>query len=273
MVRKAANSCLPASSDRQLFYCRVLETFNESKIRYLVGGGHAVELYSGISRETNDLDLFVRSADVESALKSLAESHCETALCYPHWLGKIFNGSNYIDLIFNSGNGVCAVDDGWFEHAVARELFDVPVIFCPAEEMIWSKAFVMERERYDGADVAHLIRACAASLDWRRLWERFGPHWRILFSHLILFGYIYPSERYLVPSPVMGDLLEQLQIEKGEPLSRARVCRGTLLSRTQYRDDLQAWGYEDARRLPLSAMTAEDIARWSAAGEEIDSRG
>ena len=29
--------------------------------------------------------------------------------------------------------------------------------------MIWSKAFIMERERYDGADIAHLIWRAGAS--------------------------------------------------------------------------------------------------------------
>jgi hypothetical protein len=268
MVSKAAESIAPAKASRDDFYRSVLELFNESKIGYLVGGGHAMEMYSGISRKRKDLDIFVQSADVEFSLKTLAGSQFETKLCYPHWLGKIFSGGDYIDLIFNSGNGVCAVDGGWFEHAVAGEVYEVPVIFCPPEEMIWSKAFVMERERYDGADVAHLIRACAARLDWRRLVERFGPHWRVLLSNLILFGYIYPSERPLVPSPVMGSLLDQLQIEKGGPISKNRVCRGTLLSRTQYRDDVEAWGYEDARQMPIGSLTLEEAANWTAAGED-----
>jgi hypothetical protein len=42
----------------------------------------------------------------------------------------------------------------------------VPVRLCPPEEIIWSKAFIMERERYDGADISHLIRACQGRLDW-----------------------------------------------------------------------------------------------------------
>jgi len=267
MVNKAAKSNLPATCNRQEFYRSVLEVLNESKISYLVGGAHAVDLYSSIRRKAKDLDIFVQPADVEFALKTLAESRFETKLCHPHWLGKIFSGGDYIDLIFSSGNGICAVDGGWFVHAVAGKVFDVPVIFCPPEEMIWSKAFVMERERYDGADVAHLIRACAARLDWRRLLERFGPHWRVLLSHLILFGYIYPSDRPLVPSPVMGSLLNRLQIEKGGPISRTRVCRGTLLSRTQYRDDVEAWGYADARQMPIGLLTAEEATNWTAAGE------
>ena len=227
-----------------------------------------VELYSGISRRTKDLDLFVRPADVESTLKKLAEKRYMTQLCQPHWLGKIFYQRDFIDLIFNSGNGVCQVDDGWFENSVPGEVFEVPVIFCPPEEMIWAKAFVMERERYDGADVAHLIRACAARLDWRRLLERFGPHWRVLLSHLVLFGFVYPSERSLVPLPVMESLLNQLQNEKSEPLSTTHLCRGTLLSRTQYRDDVETWGYEDGRLQPRGAMSAEEAAQWTAAGEK-----
>ena len=61
----------------------------------------------------------------------------------------------------------------------------------------------MERERYDGADVAHLLRAHGDRLDWPRLLRRFGPHWRVLLSHLVLFGFIYPGERALVPAWVM----------------------------------------------------------------------
>jgi len=45
----------------------------------------------------------------------------------------------------------------------------------PVEEMLWSKAFVMERHRYDGADIAHLIRARGEHFDWNRLLQRFGP--------------------------------------------------------------------------------------------------
>ena len=268
MKSKAAGLFSIRTSNQNIFYREVLETLNAAKISFLVGGGHAFAVYSGSSRKTKDMDLFVRPADVEITLKTLADKHYKTELCYPHWLGKIYYHRDFIDLIFSSGNGVCTVDDGWFEHAVTGQVFDIPVMFCPPEEMIWAKAFVMERERYDGADVAHLIHACATRLDWPRLLERFGPHWRVLLSHLVLFGFIYQSDRSLVPTPVMESLLDQLQKEKDEPLSRNRVCRGTLLSRTQYRDDVESWGYEDGRQLPRGPLTAEQAAQWTAAGEE-----
>src|SRR5437899_2577696 len=85
---------------------------------------------------------------------------------------------------------------------VADEVLGVPVRLCPAEEIIWSKAFIMERERYDGNDVAHLLRARGCALDWDRLLRRFDGHWRVLLSHIVLFGFIYPAERAAIPARV-----------------------------------------------------------------------
>ena len=39
------------------------------------------------------------------------------------------------------------------------------------EESLWQKAFIMERERYDGADVAHLLRGLPVAAQGR-LFER-----------------------------------------------------------------------------------------------------
>jgi hypothetical protein len=46
-----------------------------------------------------------------------------------------------------------------------------------------------------------------------------------------------------------------------------RVCRGTILSRSQYLGDVLHGGYLDARLLAPSSMSQEDIKRWTAAGD------
>jgi hypothetical protein len=135
--------------------------------------------------------------------------------------------------------------------------------------MIWSKSMIMERERYDGADVAHLLRHCSGLLNWDRLVRRFGPNWRILLSHLVLFGFIYPGERALVPSAVMRDLVNRLLGELDVPTRDSKVCQGTLLSRGQYLVDIDEWGYEDARMQPRGSMTASQIAHWTAGIDKI----
>src|SRR5262249_9007264 len=173
-------------------------------------------------------------------------------------------GGDHVDLIFNAGNGVCVVDDDWFNYAVPSSVLDVPILLVPVEEMIWSKAFVMERERYDGADVAHLLHACASSLDWDRLSQRFGKHWRILFAHLTLFGFIYPSERMRITEAVTRERVRLLDPEMRHASSR-RLCRGTLTSRAQYLVAPELWGYEDARLAPHGSMSEEDASIWTAA--------
>jgi hypothetical protein len=166
---------------------------------------------------------------------------------------------------------VCAVDDDWFRHAVPSTVMGEPVRLCPAEETIWSKAFVMERERYDGADIAHLLHARAEALDWGRLARRFGRHWRVLLSHLVLFGFIYPSERTRIPEPLMRRCLHLLEEEMRQAPAR-RICRGPITSRAQYLVDVQLWGYEDARLLPHGSMTESEASIWTAAIDEAASR-
>jgi hypothetical protein len=132
------------------------------------------------------------------------------------------------------------------------------------EEIVWSKGYVMERERFDGADVAHLLRARAEVLDWTRLIHRFGTDWRVLLSHLVLFGYIYPAECGRIPDWVTRDLAGRLVEEATQPpLDGEPVCQGTLLSRSQYLVDLERWGYQDARLQPRGHMSPEDVAHWT----------
>ena len=100
----------------------------------------------------------------------------------------------------------------------------------PAEEMIWSKAFIQERERFDGADVLHLLRETGPSLDWPRLLMRFGDHWRVLLSHLILFGFVYPDKRQNVPAWVMDELIAAAEREPAEPAER-RLLRHAAVAR------------------------------------------
>jgi hypothetical protein len=135
----------------------------------------------------------------------------------------------------------------------------------PVEEMIWSKGFIMERERYDGADIAHLLHARAECLDWGRLLLRFGRHWRVLFSHLVLFGFIYPSERGRIPAWVTQELMRRLSRETASVpvVDASPVCRGTILSRSQYLPDIERRGYRDARLTHESAMNESDIEIWT----------
>jgi hypothetical protein len=247
------------------FYRDTLEHLRRHGVPFLVGGAYALAHYGGVQRATKDFDIFVRPADCGRTLAVLAALGLRTEVTFTHWLGKAFCGEYFIDVIFGSGNGLCRVDDEWFAHAIDLELWGVPVQIVPAEEMIWSKASIMERDRFDGADIAHVLRAHGPELDWGRLLARFGGHWRILLAHLVLYGFIYPSERERIPGAVLEELLERLRRDSATPPADDRLCRGTLLSILQYRTDVEEWGYRDARLPPEGTMSPEEIARWMAA--------
>src|SRR5438445_9548367 len=249
-------------SDR--LHRRSVVALQDTDIPFLIGGAYVVEVYAGVSRQTKDFDLYLRPQHVDLALDALKRAGYKTKKTFTHWIAKASRGREYIDLIFRAGNGLCEVDDSWFERAHGHEFLGLSVKLCAPEEMIWMKAYIMERERFDGADIAHILQSCAEKLDWPHLVHRFGPDWRVLLSHLVLFGYIYPGEHVRIPGAIMDDLISRLR--KDAPTAGPeRVCRGTLLSRKQYLLDVQERGFRDARLEDRVHMDDKDIAHWTRA--------
>jgi hypothetical protein len=263
MAGRATTS--PLAPEARAFYRDALRTLNAARLPFLVGGAYALERYTGIGRHTKDLDIFVRRTDCERVLALFVAKGDFVDLRFPHWLGKVYRGEYFVDVIFSSGNGIAEVDDDWFVHARKSKVLGIQALFCPPEEMIWSKAYIMERERYDGADVAHLLKACGRELDWQRLLRRFAVDWPVLLAHLILFSYIYPAERGQIPTWVMNKLQRYWRAEQKRGSAPQRMCRGTLLSREQFLPDIYCWKYKDPRLAPHGKMSPESVAHWTAA--------
>lgn len=243
-------------------YRRAFRTLQGAEVPFLVGGAYSFAQYSGIPRHTKDLDLFIRPCDRDQALAALEAEEFDTEVTFDHWLAKARRGDYFIDLIYGAGSGIAVVDDAWFEHAVEAIVMNETVRLCPAEESIWSKAFVMERHRFDGADIVHILRRMGPELDWKRLIDRFGDHWQLLYCHLVLFTFVYPSERDRIPKWVLetfaGRTLEETSRNHGR-----RSCRGTLLSAIEYLPDVERWGYQDARLSPAGNMTPDEVEVWT----------
>ena len=243
------------------FYRAAMVLLQKANVPFLVGGAYGLGVYTGISRDTKDFDLFLEPKDVVRALEVFRAGGYEGERTFPHWLAKAKCGEEVIDLIYRAGNGLCQVDASWFSRARDGELLGIPVKLCAPEEIVWMKAFIMERERYDGADIVHLIESCADSIDWEHLLNRFGQDWRLLLSHLVLFGYVFPSERDRVPKRILDLLIDRL---KNEPVNKAdRTCRGTLISRQQYLRDIEERGFRDARLDDRVRMNDADIEHWT----------
>lgn len=252
-------------SKAELFYKNVLKILRKEKSRYLIGGSLALAHYMHLPRCPKDMDIFLPRKDCDEVLSILSNYGYETEILHPHWLAKAYKDDFFIDFIFSSGNGIAQVDDQWFDHAQTTKLFGQEVLVCAPEEIMWSKAFIMDRERFDGADIAHLIRDAGSDFDWVRLVKRFGEHWPVLMSHLLLFNYIYPSERATIPDWVMNTMLMRAAASTQPALSPDKVCKGTLLSRDQYLSDVELHGFGDGRVLPSGAMSEEAVSEYTEA--------
>jgi hypothetical protein len=243
------------------FYGDTIRTLTDAEVPFVVGGAFTLKHYAGIARDTKDLDVFLCRRDLPLALEALREKGYTTEETFPHWLAKAWCNDLFVDFIFASANGLCQVDERWFETAGRVTIFDEPALLCPIEEVIWSKCFVMERERFDGADIYHLISAAGETIDWTRLLVLVGDNWRVLLGHLVFFSFVYPRDRAKVPAWVMGDLAARFAAE-GAP-EDLPVCNGTLLSREQYLVDIRERGYVDARLPPHGNVPLPDIDQWT----------
>ena len=221
-------------SESMAFYKEALQLLNSSGIDYMLGGGFAMCHYTGIFRDTKDLDVFCKPNDHTKILKHFSEHGYEVQLTDVRWLAKLFKGDYFIDIIFDTVNNICTVDDSWFENAPQGEFVGEPVRFMGAEELVWCKCFVQNRERYDGADINHILLKYGDRLNWKKLLQRIDRHWHLLLSHLILFQFVYPYDfRNIIPRWLFDELMARCNEQYDLPSPVVRVCRGPIIDNTQ----------------------------------------
>jgi hypothetical protein len=231
-----------APEQKRLFR-EVLSLMNEREVPYVVSGAFALHAHTGIWRDTKDLDLFLEQRHVGDALAQLQEDGFQCEVCDPVWLAKAHRGDFFVDLITGMSNGVISVDASWIERALTRPIMGIPSRVLAAEELIASKLFVTRRERFDGADISHVIHGTRGEFDWQRLLGIMGEHWEVLLWALMLFHYIYPAHANYVPAEIWDDLLGRFQRELRDG-SRAPF-RGSLIDENMFAIDVCEWGLEN----------------------------
>jgi hypothetical protein len=221
---------------RRIFQ-HALRSLNRAQAPFLVAGAFATNHHTGIWRNTKDLDVFCEPADAATVLDVLAAAGFKTFVEERHWLGKALFEGTMVDVIWGGGNWTNVVDAHWFEHAEDGKVLGVDVKIAPAQDIILSKAWVAGRERYDGADISHLILNKGESFDWDDLVTRFGDHWGLLLQYLVLFRFVYPEHRDIVPASLIQSLAARIGTD--EELRDGLSFRGTLLDRYAYLHDVR----------------------------------
>jgi hypothetical protein len=164
---------------------------------------------------------------------------CET--CDPIWLFKAHHNGFFVDLITGMSNATIVVEDSWIERAKPAIVHTVQTRVLAAEELLASKLFVTRRERFDGADIAHIIFGTNGNLDWQRILRLVGENWEVLFWALILYRYVYPAQTHFVPVTVWRDLIHRFECALAHPDPAARF-RGSLIDDKMFAIDVNEWG-------------------------------
>jgi len=231
---------------------------------YAVSGAFALRRHTGICRFTKDLDLFMTARTSRKVLPYLRKHGFECELTDPVWLAKVHKGDFFVDLITGMSNAVIVVEDSWIEHAGPAVVHGVKTRVLAPEELVASKIFVAKRERFDGADIAHVIYGTRGTFDWDRELKLVGEHWEMLLWSLLLFRYVYPAQTHYVPAMVWGELLQRLQHRIASPDSKAKF-RGSLVDEKMFAIDVNEWALEnlleETRRRRLRELKRSANAR------------
>lgn len=237
-------------------YRGALECLEQAGIPFAVAGAFALHHHTGIWRTTKDLDIVLEAAVMPPALHALEQRGFKTEITDPVWLAKAYSGNHFVDLITAMANAALLVDRSWIERSEPYQLFGIPCRVLGAAEIIASKLFVSRRERFDLADVAHVIRAKGRRLDWKRVRDLMSGHEELLLWSLVFFAYVYPAHVELIPRELWNSLLRGLENHLDHPRTDAPF-RGSLIDPNMFAIDVTEWGERDLftenreRRQPL----------------------
>ena len=233
-----------APAEASLFH-EWLEVLRRSGVPYAIGGAYGHYAFTGVWRDSKDLDAFVRPQDVRPALDAFDAAGFRTELRDTHWLAKVHSTPHLLDILFAVRHMTrLPITDDWLSTSLAARFLGVPTRILAPEETIATKVYIANRDRFDGADILHIIRALRGEVDWQRLIDLLGGDEEILLWHLILFAFTYPMHREWLPQELMRRAFERVQSLPG--LFGARAFRGTVLDPVSFRSDVAECGYRDA---------------------------
>jgi len=179
-------------------------------LRFAAGGGFATNAYTGEWRNTKDLDLFILHADRDAIVRLVTDLGLRDLYCErPYdrqWIYRSHDGDQIIDLIWCMANQRAAVDETWVETGPVMELDGEVFRVIPPEETLWTKLYVIQRERCDWPDAFNLLATVGPELDWHRLIERVEPDTALLAGVLSVFAWVEPDCANALPEWIWNRL-------------------------------------------------------------------
>ncbi len=133
-------------------------------VRCLLGGGLMVGFY-GRSRDTKDIDFFIRPEDKNRAMDVLNAAGFFTQETEKRWLVKAEKAGAPLDLIVHSG-GMPDLDDECMARAHVVTLCGYPFPGFGPEDLLLRKIYAWRDGRPDWWDAVSMVQCVGPTMDW-----------------------------------------------------------------------------------------------------------
>jgi hypothetical protein len=196
--------------DQWAIYEKVIDTAHRRGIRFALGGAFALAFYTGNWRNSKDMDMYVVRRDRAAITRLLSDvglkDYFDVQSYDREWIYRSHRDHVIVDVIWAMANHSADVDHLWLDRAPETYIRGVKVRIVPAEEMVWAKLYVMQRDRCDWPDIINLLYATGPTLDWKHLFARIGGHRLLLQGVMYVFAWLFPHRLKEFPAWVRRDL-------------------------------------------------------------------
>lgn len=190
------------SSQWEVYEC-VLSRIAATRMPFALGGAIAYAGYTGRMRNTKDLDIYVVPEDRDQAVSCLIAcglvDYFDELPYDRSWIYRGKKNDAIMDVIFAMANGRTKVTREWLDRGPLVEARGQHFRIIPPEELIWSKLYVVQRERCDWPDVLNVIDSVGPTLDWDHLLSLLGEDRPLLRSVISVYSWITPEGAIRLP--------------------------------------------------------------------------
>ncbi|HVL38156.1 MAG TPA: nucleotidyltransferase [Fimbriimonadaceae bacterium] len=206
----------------------IIERAQALDLPFALGGGLAFSEYARRLRNTKDLDLFINPRDGDAFLRILDELGWEdyhsTKEYERHWIYRGTKRGLIIDIIWRMPNERADIDDEWLTRGKLVRIHGTELRLLPVEELIWSKLYVVQRDRSDWSDLLNLVHTQGEHLDWDYLLDRVQEDRLLLGGLLNIYRWMCQGDAMKLPPHIWERMgLMQMPLAGECRLDRVRL--------------------------------------------------
>jgi hypothetical protein len=174
----------------------------QQEIPFAVGGGLAAMGYADQVRESKDLDLYILPENrdrIVSLLSNLGfHDYYDENPYQRHWIYRSIRDGFIVDVMWAMANRRASVTDTWLR-GPAIPIEDFTIHLLPAEETLWTKLYVLQRDRCDWPDALNMLYIVGPDLNWARLTDLVDADSGLLAGVVAVFRWLCPARAQQLP--------------------------------------------------------------------------